>query len=56
LAYFDQTFNINPNYLDFMELAENHYKDAVLAKEWLCPDEDQQTILALQTKIDKVQA
>jgi hypothetical protein len=34
-----------------MELAENHYKDAVLAKEWMRPGEDQQTILALQSKM-----
>jgi hypothetical protein len=56
LEYFDQTFNINPNCLDFMELTENHYKDALIAKEWLQPDEDQQTIIALQTKIEEVQA
>jgi len=56
LAYFDNTFRIHPNCLDFMELAENHYKDAVLAKEWMRPDEDQQTILALQSKMEKVQA
>ncbi len=56
LEYFDQTFNINLNCLDFMELAENHYKDALIAKEWLRPDEDQQTIIALQTKIEEVQA
>jgi hypothetical protein len=31
---FDETTsNINPNCLDFMELAENHYKDATIAKE-----------------------
>jgi hypothetical protein len=56
LVYFDGTYQINPNCLDFMELAENRYKDAVLAKEWLQPDEDQQTILALQSKIEEVQA
>jgi hypothetical protein len=35
LVYNDGTFNINLNCLDFMELTENHYKDAVLSKEWL---------------------
>jgi hypothetical protein len=39
-----------------MELAENHYKDAILAKEWLHLDEDQQTIVALQTKVKEVKA
>jgi hypothetical protein len=34
-----------------MNLAKKHYQDALLAKEWMVLDEDQQTILALQTEI-----
>ncbi len=41
LAYFVEIFHINPNCLDFMELKENHYKDALIVKEWLRLDEDQ---------------
>jgi hypothetical protein len=55
-AWFDRTFIVNPNGLDLMELAENHYKDAVKTKDWLKLDEDQQTILALQTEIQAVKA
>jgi hypothetical protein len=54
--WFDRTLIINPNGLDLMELAENHYKDAVTSKEWLKLDEDQETILALQSQIEAVQA
>ncbi len=54
--WFDHTLIINPNGLGLMELAENHYKDAVTSKEWLKLDEDQETILALQTQIEAVQA
>jgi hypothetical protein len=54
--WFDRTYHINPNGLDFMELAKNHYKDAMTAKEWLKLDEDQQMILAFQSQIEAVQA
>jgi hypothetical protein len=51
LAYKDGTYRIDPNAKDFMNLAKKHYQDALLAKEWMLLDEDQQTILALQTEI-----
>jgi hypothetical protein len=56
LAYFDESFYIHPNGKDFMALAEKHYQDSVTAKEWMKPDDDQKTILALQTKITEVEA
>jgi hypothetical protein len=39
-----------------MELTENHYKDAIKTKDWMKLDEDQQTILALQTEMQAVKA
>jgi hypothetical protein len=51
LTYKDGTYSIDPNANDFMNLAKKHYQDALLAKEWMVLDEDQQTILALQTEI-----
>jgi hypothetical protein len=54
--WFDHTFVVNPNGLDLMELAENHYKDSVKTKDWMKLDEDQQTILALQMEIQAVKA
>lgn len=42
--------------LDFIELVQNYHKDAVAAGEWMKPDDDQRTILALQTKIAQVKA
>ncbi len=56
LAYKDGTFCIHPNAQDFMTLAKKHYQDAVLAKEWMHLDEDQQTILALQTEVKEFKA
>jgi hypothetical protein len=55
-AYFDRTFQINPNSLEFMELVQNYYLDAVKTREWLKPDEDQQQILALQVQLKEVKA
>jgi hypothetical protein len=51
LANNKRTFRIHPNAQDFMTLAKKHYQDAVLAKEWMRLDEDQQTILALRTEV-----
>jgi hypothetical protein len=51
LACKDGTYRIDPNAKDFMNVAKKHYQDALLAKEWMVLDEDQQTILALQTEI-----
>jgi hypothetical protein len=51
LAYKDGTFRIDPSAKDFMSLAKKHYQDAILSKEWMRLDEDQQTILALQTEV-----
>jgi hypothetical protein len=56
LAYKDGTFRIHPNAQDFMTLAKKHYQDAVLSKEWMRLDEDQQTILALQTEVKEFKA
>jgi hypothetical protein len=56
LAYKDGIFRIHPNAQDFMTLAKKHYQDAVLAKEWMRLDEDQQTILALQTEVKEFKA
>jgi hypothetical protein len=56
LEYNDGTYNINPNGMDFMNAARKHYKDLLLAKEWMKMDEKQQSILALQTEIDEVKA
>jgi hypothetical protein len=53
-AYFEKTLTIHPNCMDFMKLAEDYYKDAVTAGEWLQPDDDQRTILALEAKINKL--
>jgi len=39
-----------------MNAARKHYKDLLLAKEWMKMDEKQQSILALQTKIEEVKA
>jgi hypothetical protein len=39
-----------------MELTENHYRDAIIEKEWLQSDEDQQSILAVQPNIEAVQS
>jgi hypothetical protein len=55
-ACFDKTFQINANGLDFMELVENYYKDARTAGEWMQPDNEQKTILALQAKDNKFEA
>ncbi len=44
-------FIIHADGLDFMELVKNYYKDTVTARQWMKPDDDQRTILALQTKI-----
>jgi hypothetical protein len=55
-AYFDRTFQINPNGLEFMELVQKYYLDAVKTREWLKPDEDQQQILALQAQLKEVKA
>lgn len=44
------------NAKDFMQLAKKHYQDAVLYKEWMRVDEDQQTILALQMEIKEFKA
>jgi hypothetical protein len=56
LAYKDGTFHIDPNAKDFMQLVKKHYQDAILSKEWMRLDEDQQTILALQTEIKEFKA
>jgi hypothetical protein len=56
LAYKDGSFTIDLNAKDFMQLAKKHYQDAVLSKEWMRLDEDQQTILALQTEIKEFKA
>jgi hypothetical protein len=53
-AYCEKTLTIHPNCMDFMKLAEDYYKDAVTAGEWLQPDDDQRTILALEAKINKL--
>jgi hypothetical protein len=53
-AYFDKTFNIHPNCTDFMELVENYYKDACTAGEWMQPDDEQRTILALKAEISQM--
>jgi hypothetical protein len=45
LAYKDGTYRIDPNAKDFMNLAKKHYQDALLAKEWMLLDENQQTLL-----------
>jgi hypothetical protein len=55
-AYFDKTFIIHPNCMDFMKLVEDYYKDAVTAGEWMQPDDDQRTILALQTQVQELRA
>ena len=55
-AYFDKTFTIHPNCTDFMELVENYYKDACTSGEWMQPDDDQRTILALRAEVSKIQA
>jgi hypothetical protein len=54
--WFDRTFEVGPNGLDLMELAENHYKDSVKTKDWMKLDEDQQTIMTIQTEIQAVKA
>jgi hypothetical protein len=51
-----QAFIINLKRLDLMDVTENHYTDVVKMKDWLKLDEDQQTILALQTEIQAVKA
>jgi hypothetical protein len=56
LEYNDGTYNINPNGVDFMNAARKHYKDLLLAKEWMKMDDKQQSILALQTEIQEVRA
>jgi hypothetical protein len=56
LEYNDGTYNINPNGIDFMNAAHKHYKDLLLAKEWMKMDEKQQSILALQMEIQEVKA
>jgi hypothetical protein len=56
LEYNDGTYNINPNGVDFMNAARKHYKDLLLAKEWMKADDKQQSILALQTEIEAVKA
>lgn len=50
-AYFDKMFITHADGLDFMELVKNYYKDTVTARQGMKPDDDQRTILALQTKI-----
>ncbi len=55
-AYLDKIFIINANGLNFMILVENYYKDAVTTGEWMKPDDDKHTILALQTEIAQVKA
>jgi hypothetical protein len=39
-----------------MNLCKKFYKDALLAKEWMEPDDNQQKILALQSEINQVRA
>jgi hypothetical protein len=56
LEYIDGTYNINPNGMDFMNAARKHYKDLLLAKEWMKMDKKQQSILARQTEIEEVKA
>lgn len=51
LAYKASTYRIDPNAKVFMYLAKKDHLDALLAKKWMALDEDQQTILALQTEI-----
>jgi hypothetical protein len=53
-AYFEKSYHIDPNGHDFMELVENYYKDAVTYGEWMLPDDEQSTILALQAAIAKI--
>jgi hypothetical protein len=38
-----------------MNLCKKFYKDALLAKEWMEPDDNQQKILALQSEINQVE-
>jgi hypothetical protein len=56
LANKDGSLRIDPNAKDFMSLAKKHYQDAILSKEWMRLDEDQQTILALQTEVKEFKA
>jgi hypothetical protein len=56
LAYKDGTFRIHPNAQDFMTPAKKNCQDAVLAKEWIRLDEDQQFILALQMEVKEFKA
>jgi hypothetical protein len=56
LEYNNGTYNINPNGINFMNAARKHNKDLLLAREWMKPDEKQQSILALQTEIEEVKA
>ncbi len=41
---------------DLIKLAKKHYQDAIISKEWVRLDEDQQMILALQTEVKEFKA
>ena len=44
---------IDANCANFMEEADNYYKDKVTLREWMALDEDQQTIVALKAQLTK---
>jgi hypothetical protein len=56
LQYNEGTYQIDDDARDFMEAAKKHYTDALLAKEWMQADDEQQTILALQTEVRELKA
>jgi len=44
---------IDANCANFMEEADNYYKDKVTLREWMALDEDQKMIVALKAQLSK---
>jgi len=51
--WISRRYVIDANCANFMEEADNYYKDKVTLREWMALDEDQQTIVALKAQLNK---